>query len=669
MKNFTFLFAAIILVLATMAQAPQAISYQAVARSLDGDPVINQEISVKISILSESASGNVVYSETHSVETNSMGLFTLEIGNPGLVLSGSFQDIPWGVAEYFLKLEIDENGGANYQLMGVSQLLSVPYSLNSGSLTLTDDNGNTYDVSVDTSGNLFATIVLPCGIPIVDARDGQTYETVQIGGQCWMAENLTWLPSVSHSYYGSDTSPYYYVYSYQGTNVAEAKATDNFQNYGVLYNWPSSRMACPQGWHLPTDAQWALLIDFLGGDDVAGGKMKSTRTAPEPHPRWTSPNTGATNTSGFSGLPGGRRNANGTFNHVCYTGYWWSSTGLSPTNTWVRTLDYSYAGAGRSGGGKDYGFSVRCLKYKASDNQPPGPPSSPNPEDGAVNQLIEVDLSWACTDPEADPLSYDIYFGTEAAPPQVATGQTATTYDPGTLVNNTEYFWKIVAHDNYENTTEGPVWSFTTEVPWQCGVPFTDGRDGQTYETVLIGGQCWMAENLAYLPSVSPSSQGNNTDPYYYVFNYQGTNVATAKVAYTYQKYGALYNWPASLTSCPTDWHLPTKEEWTVLTVYLGGQDGAGGKMKSTRTDPDPHPRWRSPNWGANNSSGFSGLPGGYRKTDGSFYNIGSDGYWWSSLEVQITYAYYLRLEYDDDYAILNFLTRGYGYSVRCLRD
>lgn len=129
MKKFTFLLSIILLGLATFAQTPQAIKYQAVARNLNGDPVINQEISVKISILAASTSGTVVYSGLHEVATNSSGLFSLEIGNPTQVLSGTFEDIAWGDSYYFLQLEMDETGGSDFQLMGISQLISVPYAL------------------------------------------------------------------------------------------------------------------------------------------------------------------------------------------------------------------------------------------------------------------------------------------------------------------------------------------------------------------------------------------------------------------------------------------------------------------------------------------------------------------------------------------------------------
>jgi uncharacterized protein (TIGR02145 family) len=202
-----------------------------------------------------------------------------------------------------------------------------------------------------------------------------------------------------------------------------------------------------------------------------------------------------------------------------------------------------------------------------------------------------------------------------------------------------------------------------------CGDSFTDSRDGQSYETVQIGDQCWMAENLAYLPEVSPSSQGNNTDPYYYAYGYQGTDVNAAKATDNYNNYGALYNWPASLNACPEGWHLPTDAEWTFLTTYLGGQSVAGGKMKSTRTAPDPHPRWQSPNTGATNSSGFTGLPGGYRDSDGDFYYIGNYGTFWSSTEYSTTYAWYRTLFYEYAYVNRTYTTKAYGFGVRCLRD
>jgi uncharacterized protein (TIGR02145 family) len=202
-----------------------------------------------------------------------------------------------------------------------------------------------------------------------------------------------------------------------------------------------------------------------------------------------------------------------------------------------------------------------------------------------------------------------------------------------------------------------------------CGDSFTDSRDGQSYETVQIGDQCWMAENLAYLPEVSPSSQGNNTDPYYYAYGYQGTDVNAAKATDNYNNYGALYNWPASLNACPEGWHLPTDAEWTALTDYLGGSNVEGGKMKSTRTAPDPHPRWNSPNTGATNSSGFSGLPGGSRFTNGNFYNIGIFGDFWSSTETSAANAWNRGLSCGTADVYRGNFTKGYGISVRCLMD
>lgn len=202
----------------------------------------------------------------------------------------------------------------------------------------------------------FPVATSPCGYPFTDSRDGNQYETVEIGTQCWMKVNLAYLPSVSPSAIGSETSPYYYVYGYQGTSVTEAKATDNYQTYGVLYNWTAALTACPQGWHLPTDAEWTTLTTFLGGEIVAGGKMKEAGTA-----HWNSPNTGATNSSGFTALPGGGRDYNGYFSSVG-GGYWWSSTEYSSASAWARRLYHDYENVYISSDDKDYGYSVRCLR-------------------------------------------------------------------------------------------------------------------------------------------------------------------------------------------------------------------------------------------------------------------------------------------------------------------
>jgi uncharacterized protein (TIGR02145 family) len=204
----------------------------------------------------------------------------------------------------------------------------------------------------------FPEIPFLCGIlNIIDSRDGNQYETVQIGNQCWMKENLKWLPNVSPSANGSNTSPYYYVYDYQGTSVSAAKATTNYQAYGVLYNWPAAIAACPYGWHLPADDEWTVLTDYLGGSSVAGGKMKTTGTT-----HWNSPNTGATNSSGFSGLPGGYHSMSGYFNNLGKNGGWWSSTEFSATPALYRYLYYDHANANRYSGNKQLGFSVRCVR-------------------------------------------------------------------------------------------------------------------------------------------------------------------------------------------------------------------------------------------------------------------------------------------------------------------
>ena len=201
--------------------------------------------------------------------------------------------------------------------------------------------------------------------------DGKSYSYKTIGTQVWMTENLAYLPSVVGPGTGSNSTAYYYVYGYDGTDVDAAKATSNYTTYGVLYNWPAAMNGaasssadpsgvqgiCPTGWHLPSDAEWTTLTTYLGGESVAGGKMKE---AGESH--WTSPNTGATNESGFTALPGGSRYSFGAFYYIGSYGNWWSSTQLNTSNAWYRLLYYDDSTVSRSNGRKACGFSVRCVR-------------------------------------------------------------------------------------------------------------------------------------------------------------------------------------------------------------------------------------------------------------------------------------------------------------------
>src|SRR5690554_1799854 len=232
-----------------------------------------------------------------------------------------------------------------------------------------------YNVNTEVDSVIFykPTIEETTSGTFTDSRDGNEYNWAQIGNQVWMAENLAYLPSVNMVADGSEDAAgsYYYVYGYDGTNVADAKATANYNTYGVLYNWTAAmdgeassttnpsgvQGVCPDGWHLPSDAEWTELTDYLGGTIDAGGKLKETGTT-----HWNSPNTGATNETGFTALPGGYRDGDGAFDFVGDRGYWWSATESNADSAGTRFMYYYYSYVYRNYYDKELGFSVRCLR-------------------------------------------------------------------------------------------------------------------------------------------------------------------------------------------------------------------------------------------------------------------------------------------------------------------
>lgn len=186
-----------------------------------------------------------------------------------------------------------------------------------------------------------------------DNRDGHIYKTVKIGNQTWMAENLAYIVQSDNS--ESSFAPCYYVYNYSGTDIEIAKSQSNYSIYGVLYNYTAAQIVAPDGWHLPSMNEWNLLANSLGGVDIAGGKMKTTLG-------WTSPNLKATNSSGFSALPGGVLffpSSQG----IGVVAEWWSSTSTSTSYIMMSkyVLNDSEALLSSTHSTK-HGLSVRCVK-------------------------------------------------------------------------------------------------------------------------------------------------------------------------------------------------------------------------------------------------------------------------------------------------------------------
>jgi len=195
--------------------------------------------------------------------------------------------------------------------------------------------------------------------------DGNVYNTVTIGTQTWMRENLkttryrnadligTTTPAILDISNSTTYPAPKYQWAYAGNEI-------NVATYGRLYTWHAatdSRNICPTGWHVPTDTEWTTLITFLGGQYVAGGKLKEAGTA-----HWLSPNAGATNSSGITALPGGSRANDGTFDYVGNVGVWWCSTEYSTIDAMHLNMSYIVSSVSNYNRNKTFGLSVRCLR-------------------------------------------------------------------------------------------------------------------------------------------------------------------------------------------------------------------------------------------------------------------------------------------------------------------
>ncbi len=374
----------ILITLNVFTQTPDAIKYQALVRGGDGYAITESDVGFQIEILQGSISGTVIYAEEHTRSTNKYGIANINIGR-GTSSVGDFSTISWGDGPYYIRMSVDEEGGSDYELLGVSQILAVPYalyatkaksldSMSVGQVLSYSENADGYKISNlgnpddddDAINGAYFTEVLDklfenfnandidaLVYGLTDSRDGKIYETTKIGDDIWMAENL----NVGEFVLGSQTD----------NSIIEKFCYDDFESncdeYGGLYKWDEVmdysttegvQGICPDGWHLPTQSEWQTMISNIGGSSGGGAILREVGLD-----HWE---TGATkDTYHFSARGAGKYD--GSFSELRQYAYFWTSTeGSVNINGVLYKITDDHDNINADELDKQNAFSVRCVK-------------------------------------------------------------------------------------------------------------------------------------------------------------------------------------------------------------------------------------------------------------------------------------------------------------------
>ncbi len=572
----------------------------------------------------------------------------------------------------------------------------------------------------------FITTSSSCpGAAIVTDIDNNTYNTIQIGNQCWMKENLRTTryangTSIALGSSSSTTTAYRYYPDNNSSNVV---------TYGYLYNWkavmgnsPSSSAnpsgvqgICPTGWHVPSDAEWTQLVDYVSGSIsqyqyMCGSDTTNIAKALASTTGWNTGygtcdvgnNPSANNATGFSALPAGHYI--GDYYPMFGMGaYLWSATKLidydNDSDLWVHVLTYGSAEVLRTSYFQDFGLSVRCVQNEGGSSTA----QSPTVTTSTASNITENSVSCGgnvISDGGATVTARGVCWSTSHNP---TVSNSYTTDGSGTgsftssltgLTANTTYYVRAYA-TNSVGTTYGNEVSFTTlsngdtsQDGLPCpGMPTLTDIDGNIYNTVQLGNQCWMADNLrttryADNTIISQGSSASTTEAYWYYPNNDASNMPT---------YGLLYNWKAVMHNatsssanpsgvqgiCPTGWHLPSDTEWVQLTTYISSQSQyvCGNDNTQIAKALASTTGWNSSSGicdvgytpSDNNATNFNAPPAGVRTY--SFFDKGRSVNFWKSTEYNSNNAYSVGIALNVANIVNSNNPKTYGFSVRCVRD
>lgn len=691
MKKITTLFAFLMFAAAVFAQTPQKMNYQAVVRNANNALVANQNVSSRISLLQGSPSGIPVYVETQTVTTNANGLMTLSIGE-GTVVSGSFASIDWADGPYYLKSEIDPAGGTSYSIESVQQLLSVPYALyaeNAGNSFSGDYNDLTNTPDIPTVPDNVSAFNNDAGY-LTSYTEQQVLsisnDTVFLTGGSFVV--LPAFPT-NLSQFTNDMNYVTTLDVQQAAGIpTNVSAFNNDAGYLTSYTEQQVLSISNDTIYL-TGGSFVKLPEGFDGDynsltnlpTLFSGNYNDLTNKP------SIPNV-PTNVSAFTNDAGYVSNAQCDDVTLCSLAQLFNQMQIQMA-TMQAEIDSLKGISGHdttsidttSGGGTVVVTLPTVTTTAVSNVSATTATCGGNVTSDGGALISACGVCWSTSPNPTIANSYAI----------AGSGTGTFVCNLAGLTANTTYYVRAYA-TNSAGTAYGSTVTFTTlsDVAdgLACpGAPTVTDIDGNVYNTVKIGTQCWMKENLktthfADGTDITLGTALNGASALRYYPSGNSMNVDT---------YGYLYNWTAVMHGaassmaipsgvqgiCPTGWHVPSEEEWDLLTDYVGdnsaywcanNDDNVAKALASTTL-------WNT--YAAdcsvgnlpenNNATGFSAVPAGmFQGTPGGF---GMTANFWSATESNSSSSYGINISYQNVGVGELVSNKTLGFSVRCVRN